>query len=118
MIAMLWSRLFKNIRKNTAQFVLNIKNSRSAAFEDLLVNEIAEGEGLGYFYLHNTWLPRHIKKIVPLQSETLIPEKFTEIFANVSKQDFVQPDPKDGAQKIYALPLYVDTLALYYNKRF
>lgn len=88
-----------------------------AAFEDLLVNEIAEGEGPDIFYLHNTWLPRHIKKIVPLQSETLIPEKFTEIFANVSKKDFVQPDPKDGTDKIYALPLYVDTLALYYNKK-
>lgn len=93
------------------------KFADSAAFEDLLVNEIAEGEGPDIFYLHNTWLPRHTKKIVPLQSETLTPEKFTEIFANVSAEDFIQPDPGDGADKIYALPLYVDTLALYYNKK-
>lgn len=93
------------------------KFADSAAFEDLLVNEIAEGEGPDIFYLHNTWLPRHIKKTVALQSETLTPEKFTEIFANVAAKDFIQPDPNDGANKIYALPLYVDTLALYYNKK-
>ncbi|MBI4994045.1 extracellular solute-binding protein [Candidatus Peregrinibacteria bacterium] len=93
------------------------KFADSAAFEDLLVNEIAEGEGPDIFYIHNTWLPRHIKKIVPLQSETLPPEKFMEIFANVASKDFIQPDPNDGDNKIYALPLYVDTLALYYNKK-
>lgn len=86
------------------------------AFEDLLVNEIAEGEGPDIFYIHNTWLPRHTKKIVPLKSEALTQEQFGQTFVNVAQQDFIQPDPKDGATKIYALPLYVDTLALYYNK--
>lgn len=85
-------------------------------FEHLLINEIAEGEGPDIFYLHNTWLPRHIKKIVSLESETLTPEKFPEAFVNVTAQDFIQPDPANGNKKIYALPLYVDTLALYYNK--
>lgn len=88
-----------------------------AEFEQLVINEIAEGEGPDVFYMHNTWLPRHNKKVVPLTSETLTPKNFAETFVNVAKDDFVQPDPTDGAEKIFGLPLYVDTLALYYNKR-
>lgn len=87
-----------------------------AEFENLLVNEIAEGEGPDVFFLHNTWLPRHTKKLVPLVSETLTTKTFSETFVNVATEDFIQPDPNDGVKKIYALPLYADTLALYYNK--
>lgn len=87
-----------------------------AEFENLLVNEIAEGEGPDVFFVHNTWLPRHTKKLVPLASETLTAKTFSETFVNVAAEDFIQPDPNDGVKKIYALPLYVDTLALYYNK--
>lgn len=86
-------------------------------FENMIVNEIAEGEGPDIFYIHNTWLPRHTKKIVPLASESLTAQNFSEYFVNVASDDFVQPDPADGVRKIYALPLYVDTLALYYNKQ-
>lgn len=93
------------------------KFNNPADFENLMVNEIAEGEGPDIFYVHNTWLPRHLKKIVPLQSESLTPEKFSEVFVKVAADDFVQPEPASGVKKIYALPLYVDTLALYYNKR-
>lgn len=85
-------------------------------FENLLVNEIAEGQGPDIFYLHNTWLPRHIKKLAPLQSDAFTQQKFSETYVNVTANDFIQPDPSDGNRKIYALPLYVDTLALYYNK--
>lgn len=85
-------------------------------FENLLINEIAEGEGPDIFYMHNTWLPRHIKKTVPLQSTSLTPDAFKEVFVKVAEDDFVQPTPSDGVRRIYSLPLYVDTLALYYNK--
>lgn len=84
-------------------------------YENLIVNEIAEGEGPDIFYVHNTWLPRHTKKLVSLDSQTLTPQNLTDSFVNVVVDDFVQPDPQ-AVKKIYALPLYVDTLALYYNK--
>lgn len=93
------------------------KFANAAEFEDLLVNEIAEGEGPDIFYIKNTWLPRHIKKVIPLQTDVMTPQKFVETFVNVASEDFVQPDPNDGVEKVYALPLYVDTLALYYNKK-
>lgn len=89
-----------------------------AQYEDLLVNEIAEGEGPDIFYIHNHWLPRHTKKLIPFpSSETLNTKAFSETFVSVAEDDFIQPDPGNGLKKIYALPLYVDTLALYYNKK-
>lgn len=87
-----------------------------ADFEELMVNEIAEGEGPDVFYIHNSWLPRHLKKIVPLNATDFTPDQFNEAYVNVVGDDFLQVDPSDGAKKIYALPLFVDTLALYYNK--
>lgn len=102
--------------KNPSVSVKYKKFNDEKEFENMLINEIAEGEGPDVFYLHNTWLPRHLKKIVPLTSESLTTQNFSQYFVNVTGNDFIQPDPKDGLSKIYALPLYVDTLALYYNK--
>lgn len=87
-----------------------------ADYENILINEIADGGGPDMMYVHNSWLPHHIKKLVPLTSESLTPETFTTPFVNVAADDLIQPDPKDGVKKIYALPLFVDTLALYYNQ--
>src|SRR3989338_7773802 len=86
-------------------------------YENLLVNELAEGDGPDVFYVHNTWFPHHLKKVVPLTSATLTPTTFSSTFVNVTANDFVQPDPADGVNKVFALPLYADTLALYYNKK-
>lgn len=88
----------------------------AASFESRIINEIAEGAGPDIFYVHNTWLPRHIKKLVPLVAETFTPQQFTGTYVKVAGDDFIMTDPADGKDKIYALPLYVDTLALYYNK--
>lgn len=91
--------------------------ANNQAFENLVVNEIAEGAGPDIFYVHNTWLPRHSKKLVALESDTFTPRQFTDNYVKVASDDFIQPDPSDGNSKIYALPLFVDTLAVFYNKK-
>ncbi len=92
------------------------KFSTIEELEKLVINEVAEGEGPDIFYIPNGWLPRNNKKIVPLVSESLTPEAFGQVFVGVTSGDFIQTDVNDGVRKIYALPLFVDTLALYYNK--
>jgi ABC-type glycerol-3-phosphate transport system substrate-binding protein len=93
------------------------KFSDPAEYENLVINEIAEGEGPDVFYIHNTWLPKHVKKLLPLDSDTLSQKVFGDSFVKVASDDFISPDPATGLAKIYAMPLYVDTLALYYNKK-
>lgn len=87
-------------------------------YERALINAFASGVGPDAFMIHNTWLPRFQDKISPLPQQkapgddaplfTL--KDFRDQFVDVTENDLVI------SNEIYALPLYVDTLALYYNK--
>ncbi|MEX1064128.1 MAG: extracellular solute-binding protein [Candidatus Paceibacterota bacterium] len=93
---------------------------RQLNFEDYereLVNSFAAGTGPDIWLMHNTWLPKHKDKIQPLpqniqgQDEPLFTIKdFQDQFLDVAFSDLTS-----GGQ-IYALPIYIDTLGLYYNR--
>ena len=87
------------------------------SYEQDVVNALAAGSGPDIWMIHNTWLPKHGAKLQPLpenipgQDQPLMSiKRFREDFVDVAYQDLV----RDG--EIFALPLYVDTLALYYNR--
>ena len=86
-------------------------------YEKALINAFASGAGPDIYMIQNTWLPRYEDKILPLPQQ--IPgqdtalftlREFREQFVDVAEKDLVVGD------EIYGLPLYIDTLALYYNK--
>ncbi len=93
---------------------------RKFAYEDYersLIDALAAGTGPDIFMVGNTWLPKHGDKLKPLPAKiaglkqplfTL--KNFQEQFVEVAYGDLVKNN------QIYATPLYVDTLALYYNK--
>ena len=85
-------------------------------YENLIINELAEGKGPDIFSMPNYWFLKNQKKISPLPNETVSVKQFEDTFVSVAKDDLVLTDPTDGKEKIYGLPLTVDTLALYYNK--
>ncbi|MFH0969828.1 MAG: extracellular solute-binding protein [Patescibacteria group bacterium] len=75
-----------------------------------LINALASGQGPDIFWIHNTWGPSFKDKVEPVPDFLLGEKEFRDNFVDVVAQDFLM----DG--KIYALPLSVDSLALYYNK--
>lgn len=77
-----------------------------------LVDALASGQGPDIFLIHNNWLPEFKDKIVSApQSPFIVNEqKFRNNFVDVATNDFIDQG------KIYATPLSVDSLALYYNK--
>lgn len=86
-------------------------------YEKTLVNSMASGDGPDMWLMHNTWLPKHNDKIAPLpqtiegQSVPLMTlQEFKDKFVDAAREDLV------SGNQIYGLPLYVDTLGLYYNK--
>ena len=91
---------------------VNITYQKKSAntYEKDLINALAAGRGPDIFYIHNTWLPKHADKIFPDYEEYMTVNSFRDTFVDVAYNDFVLGD------EIYALPLYVDTLALFYNK--
>ncbi|MDP3731301.1 MAG: extracellular solute-binding protein [bacterium] len=95
-------------------------NYRQFSFEDYeksLVNAFASGTGPDIFLIHNTWLPKHQTRIAPLPQQ--IPGEDTPLFTLKDfKDQFVDVTGEDLLvnSEIYGLPIYVDTLGLYYNK--
>jgi multiple sugar transport system substrate-binding protein len=83
----------------------NIEN-----YEGDLLNSLAAGEGPDIFSINNTWLPRYLDKTTPAPDSVFTYKDYHETFVDVISQDFT----KDN--KIYGTALWVDSLALYYNK--
>lgn len=84
------------------------------AYWDLIVNELAEGEGPDIFMMHNSWFSQHYKKLTPAPESLVNTEVFKSNFVDIASHDLVIPD-ENGVEKVWGMPLYVDTLALYYN---
>ena len=86
-----------------------------AEYEDLIINEIAEGEGPDVFMVHNSWMLKHYKKLLPMPTNlpvVMTTDTFKQTFFQAAADDLVIKD------KIYGMPLAIDNLALYYNKAY
>ena len=111
------SEAFQEINKNYREVAPQIQrinykkvSSNIDEFEEELVDAIASGKGPDVIFFHNSWLLEHADKIAsdPQSSRDL--NAFNMKFIDVASTDFI----KDN--EIYAMPLYSDTLALFYNK--
>jgi len=80
-------------------------------YEDIIAERQFEDKGPNIFMVFQSWIPRYKNKILPAPKDIINPKEFEDTFAQVAKDDLVSED-----DKIYAIPFYVDTLGLYYNK--
>lgn len=99
----------KNITINYTTFTNEEK------YEELLIDAMASGNGPDIFAMHHSWLPRHKDKISPTPEYLMIPETYKETFTKVVHDRMILEN-EDGLLSIYGMPMYVDTLALFYNK--
>lgn len=81
-----------------------------ATYEQDLLRAFASGQGPDIFSIHNDWLPMQIDKLVPMPDGQMSVRDYKSTFVDVAADDFV----KDN--RIFASPMNVDVLALYYNK--
>ena len=123
---------------------INYRKLRYSEYENELINALAEDRGPDIFSIHNTWTKKYLNKITPMPAtitlaypitkgtikKEVIPELRTtkSISLNDIKNNFVDVVYKDAViqtldektkqyeEKVYGLPLSVDTLAMYYNK--
>jgi multiple sugar transport system substrate-binding protein len=79
-------------------------------YENALLNALATGKGPDVFMFHRSWAPKHGDKILAASDTQFSLYNLRQLFPDVIEKDFV------SNQKIVALPLYLDTLALFYNK--
>jgi len=102
--------IISNFRKENKNFNIKYIKQPSQTYEQDLVNALAAGRGPDIFMIHNTWLPKHFSKLYPAPRDLFLIKEYKNNFVDVVYDDFT----KDNL--IYAVPLYVDTLALFWNK--
>lgn len=89
---------------------IEYKQIQEARYEKDLIDALAAGTGPDIFMLRSDWLSKHGNKIVPAPENSLSIGSFNNNFPQVASQDFT------SGNTVYASPLYIDTLALYYNR--
>ena len=104
--------LTEEYRKLRPNAEINYQKFNSANYEKDLVNALAADYKADIIFFHGAWLNKHIDKIIPAPENQFSLTQLRQSFPAVIEQNFVS----DG--KVYALPLYLDTLAFLYNKDF
>ncbi|MGB9847696.1 MAG: ABC transporter substrate-binding protein [Minisyncoccia bacterium] len=90
---------------------IHYKKINETEYESKLIDALAAQSGPDILMIKNSWIPKHINKLYP-SSVTLKDLKNT--FVDVVASDLYYVSNSQG--RVWALPLWVDTLALFYNK--
>lgn len=110
---------------------ITVKKIRIEEYEDSLLRALAEGNGPDIVSLHNTWLREYKDALSPLPASITLP--VTEVSGRTTRivlrtapsltlrelrNNFVDVAVDDSIidEKIYGLPLSLDTLVLFYNR--
>jgi multiple sugar transport system substrate-binding protein len=78
-------------------------------YRDTLLTRINNGTGPDIFRFHNSWVPTLSKIVAPLPSSVISVNEFNQNYYPVIQKDLIQ----NGA--IYAIPLGIDSIALFVN---
>jgi multiple sugar transport system substrate-binding protein len=101
------------LKRNPKDVTIEYKKFEYGSYEKELDDAWDIGQGPDIFLIHNTWLPKYQSDISPFpppKKEGMNYESYTQSFMPVATQDLTR------SGQIFAFPLSVDTLALYYNK--
>jgi ABC-type glycerol-3-phosphate transport system substrate-binding protein len=80
---------------------------------ETIVSELAEGVGPDIMSVPNTWVAQNYRKLTPAPQDLASEQIFTDVFVNVAADDNLIQGQE--FKEVYGIPLYVDTLALFYN---
>ena len=84
-------------------------NKLENTYERDLLRAFAAGEGPDIFSVHHTWLYRYSDLLAAAPKEIFPASEFREQFVDVAQKDFL------FEENLFGVPLYTDTLVLYYN---
>ena len=79
-------------------------------YKQELLDALASGKGPDIFMIGNSWLPSFKNKLSPAPTPIISEQDIKNNFPDVVDGDFVD------AGMVYASPLTIDSMALYYNK--
>jgi multiple sugar transport system substrate-binding protein len=109
-----YASLISRFNQQYPWITIRYKKFSYEEYERSLLDAWSLGEGPDIFSIHNTWAPKHKNHIYPLPQDNqdigMTVKQYGNTFMPVASTDFIIDN------QIYAIPLSVDTLALYYNE--
>ena len=105
-----WENTIDSFRKVFPGAKIEYRQFEEDSYEKDVINALAENRGPDVFMFDNNWLLKHKNKIVPIPQDKMSISTLKSLFPQTVEKDFILGD------RIYALPLYIDTLALVYNR--
>ncbi len=108
-----WRGVIEAFRKQYPHIDVSYRRLPERTYEETLVNSLAEGKGPDLFLLRNTALDEHRDKIFPLprKSSPFTPVEMARTFVD-DPAGLLMTEGGD----LLGLPIFVDSLALFYNK--
>ncbi len=81
--------------------------------QNFTIDQMAEGNGPDIILTDGSWIAQNTKKFAPIENdETFTAEKFRATFVRAANETLIQDE------KIYGVPLGVDSLAVFYNDEY
>jgi len=105
-----YEEIFANYAKLNPNVQINYRKLTSDTYREDIIEALASGQGPDIFLINNTWLPSFGDKLAGAPPEIFGEQKFRGNFPDVVIADFLN----EG--KVFAVPLTVDSLNLFYNK--
>lgn len=131
-----FSEIINDYRTAHPNITINYRKLRPEEFETELLHALAEDRGPDIFSIHNSWVTKYLPKIEPLPAKTTMAYEVTKTSLGVKQETLIEiretpsitpiqlrntfldvvADDVVREEKIYGLPLSVDTLVLFYNR--
>jgi len=131
-----FTEIINDYKQLHPHITINYRKLRPEEFENELLDALAEDRGPDIFSIQNTWVTKYLPKIEPLPAKTTMAYEITQKSLGIKQETLIEirdtasltpPELKNKYldvvygdavrdEKIYGLPLSVDTLALFFNR--
>lgn len=118
-----FSAVIEEYRKSRPNVTINVLEKNYADYELEAANAIAAGTGPDIWMIRNDWLAKHAAKLQAMPDGLLAGPTDAKRQAATSNLDVLKErypavvaEEAAADDKVYGIPLAIDTLALYYNK--
>jgi len=133
------NKIIKDFQLKHPNVTVRYRQFRYQEYEQQILKARANRQEPDIVFLHNTWMGEYLDALEPMPASVKVPTAYVEgtikkeqviriadqstpslksvndTYLSVVYKDVVRPD-ENGNPRVYGLPLYVDTLVLFYNK--
>ncbi len=111
----IYGEIIKEYKKiNTHVGEIKYRKFSQDTYKQELIEALASGQGPDIFLVKNNWFPSFENKVYPAPEVFVSQQDIKNNFPDVVSFDFV--NDSNGIASVYAVPLSIDSMQLYYNK--